>query len=78
MYLYCARQDTVGKLSDSVYTTVDSGLLQRQQDKRDTLSKLRTQFTEQSEHYDELKEEALQIKKPATDTTTALKSSIQF
>ena len=71
-------EHTVGKLSDSVYTTVDSGLLQQQQDKRDTLSKLRTQFTEQSEHYDELKEEALQIKKPATDTTTALKSSIKM
>ncbi len=71
-------EHTVGKLSDSVYTTVDMGLLDRQQEKRDGLSALRTEFSKQSEHYEDLKDELLNIKKPTTDLFGALKSAVKM
>lgn len=71
-------EHTVGQLTESFYTTVDEGLLEQQQKRRDAVSALRTQFTELTERYDELKDEIQKIKAPTVSMASAAKSSIKM
>ena len=67
----------IGQLTDSAYTTADLGMAQTQQAKKDMLTELRTQFSDEQERYKALTKESAQIEEPTYTVSAILKESIK-
>lgn len=65
-------------LTYDAYMTVDMSLAERQAEKDNALTELRTEYAEQTERYETLKEEYKNLEAPVSDTDGLLKSSIKM
>lgn len=68
----------ITKLTYNAYTTVDMNLSQTQSDKEDALTKLRTEYADQTARYETLKEDYKNFKAPVSDTDGVLRGSVKM
>ena len=68
----------ITKLTYNAYTTVDMNLSQTQSDKEDALTKLRTEYADQTARYETLKEDYKNFKAPVNDTDGVLRGSVKM
>ena len=68
----------ITKLTYNAYTTVDMNLSQTQSDKEDALTKLRTEYADQTARYETLKEDYKNFKAPVSDSDGVLRGSVKM